>query len=120
MNSENSWLLGSDGDVIIKNHIKLTDENKTIAQRLQNKISLNSGEWFLHNKEGVNWFGNGEIDGNFGRKITEMTLDAQIKEYIKEDKDVSEILDYKATLDEKSNYKIEIKILTKDNNVLNL
>ena len=120
MNSKNSWLLDGSGDLIIEKHIELSNEKKTIAQRLQNKISLNSGEWFLHNKEGVNWFGNGEIDGNFGRKLTEMTLDAQIQEYIKGDKDVSEILDYKAKLDEKSNYKIEIKILTKDNEIMQL
>ncbi len=120
MNSKNSWLLDDSGDLVIGKHIELTDEKKTIAQRLQNKISLNYGEWFLHNKEGVNWFGNGNMAGNFGRKLTEMTLDAQIKEYIKDDKDISEILDYKATLDEKSNYKIEIKILTKSNDVMEL
>ena len=120
MNSKNSWLLGSDGDVIIKNHIKLTDENKTIAQRLQNKISLNYGEWFLHNQEGINWFGNGDIEGNIGKKLTELILDSQIQEYVKNDKDISSIAKYETNFNDGGNYKINLTAITKDNEIIEI
>ena len=120
MKSNESWLMDIDGDVKIKKHITLTTPEQTISQRLQNKISLNYGEWFLHNQEGINWFGNNDIEGNIGRKLTELILDSQIQEYIKYDKDVSNILKYETNLQENGNYQINTTIHTKDNEIIEL
>jgi hypothetical protein len=120
MKSNESWLMSDIGDIILKKHIILTTPVQTISQRLQNKIALNYGEWFLHNYEGVNWFGNDDIEGNIGRKLTELILDSQIQEYIKYDKDVSNILKYETILQENGNYQINITIHTKDNEIIEI
>ena len=82
MDSKNSWLMDATGDVVIGKGITLADYDKTIAQRIQNKIALQYGEWFLHNQEGVRWFSVNDLPGVFGREVTEINLDTQIKEYI--------------------------------------
>ena len=120
MKSNESWLTNDSGDVVIEKHITLTTPIQTISQRLQNKIALNYGEWFLHNQEGINWFGNGDIEGNIGRKLTELILDSQIQEYIKQDKDVSNILKYETNLQENGNYQINVTIYTKDNEIIEI
>ena len=120
MKSDENWLLDGSGDIILNKHIKLTTPRETITQRLKNKISLNYGEWFLHNQEGINWFGNGDMQGNIGRKLSELILDSQIQEYIKNDKDVSEILEYKTNFLESGNYDINISISTKNDQIIEL
>ena len=120
MKSNENWLLDESGDIILNKHINLTDSKKTITQRLKNKISLNYGEWFLHNQEGINWFGNEEVQGNIGRKLSELILDSQIQEYIKNDKDVSEILEYKTNFLENGNYDINISISAKNDEIIEL
>ena len=120
MRSDESWMINNEGDVILDKHINLTTPIQTISQRLQNKISLNYGEWFLHNQEGINWFGNGDIEGNIGRKLTELILDSQIQEYIKYDEDVSSILKYETVLQENGNYQINITIHTKSDEIIEI
>lgn len=120
MKSNENWLMNETGDIQIEKHISLTTPTQTISQRLQNKIALNYGEWFLHNHEGINWFGNGEIEGNIGKKIGELILDSQIQEYIKYDKDVSSILEYETKFKENGNYQINITMHTKNNEIIKL
>ena len=120
MKSNQSWSMNDLGDIEIEKHITLTKPSQTIAQRLQNKISLNYGEWFLHNQEGINWFGNGDIEGNIGKKLTELVLDSQIQEYVKNDKDISSIAKYETNFNETGNYKINLTMLTKDNEIIEI
>ena len=120
MKSNENWILDNFGDIVINKNILLTNPLQTISQRLENKIALNYGEWFLHNLEGVNWFGNGDIEGNIGKKLTELILDSQIQEYINNDKDVSSILKYETKMQENGNYKINITIHTKDDEIIKL
>ena len=120
MKSSESWLMDETGDIKINSHIKLTDSQKTIAQRLQNKISLNYGEWFLHNQEGVNWFGNGELEGAIGKKFMELILDSQIQEYVKNDKDVYKITRYETDFNDNSSYIINITAMTKNNEIIEI
>ena len=114
MNSKNSWLMDETGDVAIGKGIALADYDKTITQRIQNKIALQYGEWFLHNQEGIRWFSVNDSLGVFGRKVAEINLDTQIKEYIQNDKDVERITEYKTNFTDRGNYKIDIGILTKN------
>lgn len=118
MDSKNSWLLDESGDVVIGKGITLADYDKTIAQRIQNKIALQYGEWFLHNQEGVRWFSVNDLPGVFGRKVAEINLDTQIKEYVENDKDVERITEYKTNFTDKGDYKIDIGILTKNSEVI--
>ena len=74
MKSNENWLMDNTGDIKIKKNIILTEPDKTIAQRLQNKISLNYKEWFLHESEGVNWFGTENLEGNIGKKRIRYSL----------------------------------------------
>ena len=120
MRSNQSWLMSDSGDIELDKHIKLSAPKQTIAQRLQNKISLNYGEWFLHNQEGINWFGNGDVEGNIGKKLTELVLDSQIQEYVKNDKDISSIAKYETNFNETGNYKINLTMLTKDNEIIEI
>ena len=120
MKSNENWLMDNTGDIKIKKNIMLTTPKQTIAQRLQNKISLNYGEWFLHNQEGINWFGNGDIEGNIGKKLTELILDSQIQEYVKNDKDISSIAKYETNFNDGGNYKINLTAITKDNEIIEI
>lgn len=120
MRSNENWLMNDSGDIEINKTIKLTTPKQTIAQRLQNKISLNYGEWFLHNQEGINWFGNGDIEGNIGKKLTELILDSQIQEYVKNDKDISSISKYETNFNEGGNYKINLTAITKNNEIIEI
>ena len=120
MKSNENWLMDNTGDIKIKKNIILTEPEETIAQRLQNKISLNYKEWFLHESEGVNWFGTENLEGNIGKKLTELVLDSQIKNYINSDKDVSKILDYTTDFSNNGNYNIKISIATNKNGIIKL
>ena len=117
MKSNENWLINDSGDVVIEKHITLTTPIQTISQRLQNKISLNYGEWFLHNQEGIRWFSVNDLPGTFGRKLSQITLDSQIKEYIENDNDVEKIVKYKTNFNDKGDYIIEIGILNKNSEV---
>ncbi len=117
MNSKNSWLMNKTGDVVIDKGITLADYNTTVSQRVQNKIALNYGEWFLHNQEGIRWFSVNDLPGTFGRKLSQITLDSQIKEYIENDNDVEKIVKYKTKFNDKGDYIIEIGILNKNSEV---
>ena len=58
------------------------------------------------------------MPGVFGREVTEINLDTQIKEYVENDKDVERITEYKTNFTDKGDYKIDIGILTKNSEVI--
>lgn len=120
MKSNENWLMNSTGDIVINKNILLTNSNQTISQRLYNKISLNYGEWFLHDYEGINWFGNKNLEGHIGKKLTELILDSQIQNTVKSDNDIDSILEYETNFDLNGNYQIDLSILTKDNEIIKL
>lgn len=120
MRSNQNWLINSTGDIVIRKNISLTNSKQTITQRLYNKISLNYGEWFLHDYEGINWFGNKNLEGHIGKKLTELILDSQIQDTIKNDEDVDSILEYETSFNLNGNYQINLSILTKDNEIIKL
>ncbi len=118
----NSWKLKENDkllDVEIGKNIELTDELEKIRQRLQNKLTLNFGEWFLHENEGLNWLNTNGNLGQIGTTLSRFNLEYQIKETITKDEDVEKILEFENVFENKTgNYKFNIKILTKKGEIL--
>ena len=118
----NSWKLKENDkllDVEIGKNIELTDELEKIRQRLQNKLTLNFGEWFLHENEGLNWLNTNGNLGQIGTTLSRFNLEYQIKETITKDEDVEKILEFENVFENKTgNYKFNMKILTKKGEIL--
>ena len=118
----NSWKLKENDkllDVEIGKNIELTDELEKIRQRLQNKLTLNFGEWFLHENGGLNWLNTNGNLGQIGTTLSRFNLEYQIKETITKDEDVEKILEFENVFENKTgNYKFNIKILTKKGEIL--
>lgn len=122
MDHYNSWKLKENDkmlDVEIGKNIELTDELGKIKQRLQNKLTLNFGEWFLHENEGLSWLNTNSNLGQIGTTLSRFNIEYQIKDTIKKDEDVDKILKFENNFDNKNGvYKFEIKILTKQGQIL--
>lgn len=87
------WRLDDKGDLILDNNIKtLSKLSEQVAQRLQLKLSIFNGEWFIHEEQGLDWLPNYEDIGQLGKKLRQFNLKEQIKAIIESEPYVDRIL----------------------------
>lgn len=125
MKSENSWAVKKNKyneiDVQMERNIKLTDEIGKVRQRLENKLRLFQGEWYLHNLDGMQWLNTEEQKGQIGNLLQTFNIEAQVREIILQDESVKEILEFKTNFsNDKGNYSFEVRIKLKDGKEITL
>ena len=106
-------------DVEIEKNIILSDELEKIRLRLENKLRLFANEWFIHEKEGINWLRRREANGQIGNLIQRFNVETQIRETILADEAVEEIIELKTDFDNATGeYNFDIGILLKTGEIL--
>lgn len=123
MESVESWLTEKNDDkeidVAIGKNIILSSELEKIRLRLENKLRLFFNEWFLHKNEGIYWLKRNENNGQIGNLLEKFNIEAQVKETILLDDDVTEITKFESDFENRNgNYNFKVEMLLKNGKTL--
>lgn len=85
-----------DGDTVVKNDLILIGGQEEMRQNVENRLSVNEGEWFLNLELGLKY---AAIEG---KGITDREIEFAIRECCLEDPRIKSVRDFEITRDKRA------------------